>query len=55
MKGVAMQPLFFTGEKKGNTDIVMAFIDAWNNMDWDGTADLLTDEFETGVRHNLMH
>jgi ketosteroid isomerase-like protein len=27
-----------------NTDIVMAFIDAWNNMDWDGAADLLTDD-----------
>lgn len=33
----------------------MAFIDAWNSMVWDGAADLLTDEFETGVRHNLMH
>ncbi len=27
-----------------NTDIVMAFIDAWNNMDWDGAADMLTDD-----------
>ncbi|MBT7533601.1 MAG: nuclear transport factor 2 family protein, partial [Gammaproteobacteria bacterium] len=27
-----------------NSDIVMSFIDAWNNMDWDAAADLLTDD-----------
>ncbi len=27
-----------------NTDIVTAFIDAWNNLDWDGAADMLTDD-----------
>lgn len=27
-----------------NTDIVMAFIDAWNRMDWDGAADMLTED-----------
>lgn len=27
-----------------NTEIVMAFINAWNTMDWDGAADLLTDD-----------
>lgn len=40
-----MQPFFFHRRKTmSNTDIVMAFIDAWNNMDWDGAADLLTDD-----------
>ena len=33
-----------------NTDIVMAFIDAWNNMDWDGAAALLTNDI---VWHNI--
>ena len=29
-----MQPLFFEPEKNmNNTEIVLAFIDAWNNMD----------------------
>lgn len=29
---------------KTNTDIVMAFIDAWNRMDWNGVIDLLTED-----------
>ena len=33
-----------------NTEIVMAFIDAWNNMDWDRTSDLMTDDV---VWHNI--
>ena len=33
-----------------NTDTVLAFIDAWNTMNWDATADLLTDDV---VWHNI--
>ena len=33
-----------------NTEIVLAFIDAWNNMDWDGAAGLLTDDI---IWHNI--
>ncbi|MDA0979129.1 MAG: nuclear transport factor 2 family protein [Proteobacteria bacterium] len=33
-----------------NTDIVMAFIGAWNDMNWDEAADLLTDDI---VWHNI--
>lgn len=33
-----------------NTDIVMAFIDAWNRMDWDAVVDALADDV---VYHNI--
>ena len=33
-----------------NTDVVLAFIDAWNTMNWDAAADLLTDDV---VWHNI--
>ena len=46
-----MQPLFFEPKKNmNNTEIVLAFIDAWNNMDWDGAAGLLTDDI---IWHNI--
>jgi len=33
-----------------NTEVVMAFVDAWNRMDWDGVVDLLSDDV---VYHNI--
>ena len=33
-----------------NTEIVLAFIDAWNNMDWDKTSELMTEDV---VWHNI--
>ncbi|MBT4492340.1 MAG: nuclear transport factor 2 family protein, partial [Gammaproteobacteria bacterium] len=33
-----------------NTEIVLAFIDAWNTMNWDSAADLLSDDT---VWHNI--
>ena len=33
-----------------NSEVVLAFINAWNTLDWDGAADLLTDDV---VWHNI--
>ena len=33
-----------------NTEVVLAFIDAWNNMDWDKTSELMTKDV---VWHNI--
>jgi limonene-1,2-epoxide hydrolase len=33
-----------------NTEVVMAFIDAWNRMDWDAVVDAFTDDV---VYHNI--
>ena len=33
-----------------NTEIVLAYIDAWNNMDWDKTSELMSDNV---VWHNI--
>lgn len=33
-----------------HTDIVVAFIDAWNRMDWDAVIDALADDV---VYHNI--
>ncbi len=33
-----------------NTEVVLAFINAWNQMDWDAAVDLLTDDV---VYHNI--
>jgi limonene-1,2-epoxide hydrolase len=34
----------FKGNIMSNSDIVMSFIEAWNTMNWDAAADLLTDD-----------
>lgn len=33
-----------------NSEIVVAFVDAWNRMDWDGIVDMLADDV---VYHNI--
>ncbi|MEQ8861217.1 MAG: limonene-1,2-epoxide hydrolase family protein [Pseudomonadales bacterium] len=33
-----------------NSDIVVAFVDAWNRMDWDAVINLLTDDV---IYHNI--